>query len=76
MVKFITTISFGCEIQRLIAVLTLWAGFHAFYITTPTSSPPAKETIYPTLDPRWGIYFWFLLAEGMGGVLGNKPSRQ
>jgi hypothetical protein len=34
MVKFIKTISFGYETQSLIAVLTLYSGFHAFS-TTP-----------------------------------------
>jgi hypothetical protein len=45
MVRFIKTISFGCETPNFIAVLTLYAGFHAFSTTTLTSSPPAKETI-------------------------------
>ena len=43
MVKFIKTISFGCETQSLIAVLTLYGGFHAFSTTTLTSFPPAKK---------------------------------
>jgi hypothetical protein len=46
MLKFIKTISFGCETQSLIAVLTLYTGFHAFSTTTLTSFPPARE---PTL---------------------------
>jgi hypothetical protein len=33
-VKFIKTVSFGCEIQSLIAVLTVYAAFHA--ISTPS----------------------------------------
>jgi hypothetical protein len=44
-VKFIKIISFECETQSLIAVLTLYTGFHAFSTTTLTSFPPAKETI-------------------------------
>jgi len=71
MVKFIKTISFGCETQSLIAVLTLYAGFHAFSTTTLTSSPPAKEIIYSTLQPEWGMHSWYLLAEGKGDVLDN-----
>jgi len=71
MVKVIKTISFGCKTQSLIAVLTLYAGFHAFSTTTLTSSPPAKETIYSTLQPEWGMHSWYLSAEGKGGVLGN-----
>jgi len=71
MLKFIKTISFGCETQSLIAVLTLYTGFHAFSTTTLTSSPLAKETTYSTLHPHWGMHFWYLLAEGKGGVLGN-----
>jgi len=67
MVKFIKTISFGCETQSLIAVLTLYAGFCAFSTTTLTS---AKVTIQ-TLHPKWGMHSWYLLAEGKGGVLGN-----
>jgi hypothetical protein len=71
MVKFIKTILFGCETQSLIAVLTLYAGFHAFSTTTLTSSLPAKETIYSTLHPKRGMHSWYLSAEGKGGVLGN-----
>jgi len=71
MVKFIKKNSFGCQTQNLIAVLTLYAGFHAFSTTTLTSSPPAKETIYSTLHPKWGMHSWYLSAEGKGGVLGN-----
>jgi hypothetical protein len=67
--KFIKTISFGCETQSLIAVLTFYASFHAFSTTTLTSSPPAKETIYSTLHPKWGIHFWYLSAEGKGVCL-------
>jgi hypothetical protein len=52
MVKFIKTILFGYETQSLIAVLTLYGGFHAFSTTTLTSFPPAKETIYSTLHPK------------------------
>jgi hypothetical protein len=71
MVKFIKTILFGCETQSLIAVLTLYAGFHVFSTITLTSSPPAKETIYSTLQPKWRMHSWYLSAEGKGGVLGN-----
>jgi len=71
MVKFMKTISFGCETQSLIAVLTLYAGFHAISTTTLTSSPPAKETIYSTLDPKRGIHSWYLSAEEQRVVLGN-----
>jgi len=71
MVKFMKTILFGCETQSLIAVLTLYAGFHAFSTTTLTSSPLAKETIYSTLHPKRGMHSWYLSAEGQGGVLGN-----
>jgi len=71
MVKFIKTISFGCETQSLIAVLTLDVGFHAFSTTTLTSSASAKETIYCTLHPKWRMHSWYLSAEGKGGVLGN-----
>jgi hypothetical protein len=39
MVKVIKTISFEGETQSLIAVLSLYAGFHAFASTTLTSSP-------------------------------------
>jgi hypothetical protein len=56
MVKLIKKILYGCEIQSLIAVLTLYAGFHAFSTTTLTSVPPAKETIYSTLHPKWGMH--------------------
>jgi hypothetical protein len=52
MVKLMKTISFGCETQSLIAVVTLYAGFHAFSTTTLTSSTPANETIYSTLHPN------------------------
>jgi hypothetical protein len=76
MVIFIKIISFGCETQSLIAVLTLYGGFHAFSTTTLTSFPPAKETIYSTLHPKWGMHSWHLLAEGKGCVLGNQPGRQ
>jgi len=76
MVKFIKTILFRCETQSLIAVLTLYTGFHAFSTPTMTSSPPAKETIYSTLHPKWGMHSWYLSAEGKGGVLGNYPGRQ
>jgi hypothetical protein len=76
MVKFIKTILFRCETQSLIAVLTLYGGFHAFFTTTLTSFPPAKETIYSTLYPMWGMHSWHLLAEGKGGVLGNQPDKQ
>ena len=76
MVKFIKIISFECETQRLIAVLTLFAGFHAFSTTTLVSSPPAKETIYSTVHPKWGMHCWYLSTEGQGGVHGNLPCRQ
>jgi hypothetical protein len=76
MVKFIKTNLFGCETQSLIAVLTLYGGFYAFSTTTLTSFPPAKETIYSTLHPKWGMHSWHLLAEGKGCVLGNQPGRQ
>jgi hypothetical protein len=75
MVKFIKTILFGCETQSLIAVLTLYGGFHAFSTTTLTF-PPAKETIYSTLHSKWGMHSWHHLTEGKGGVLGNQPGRQ
>jgi len=67
MVRFIQTISFGCETQSLIAVLTLYAGFHAFSTTTLTSSPPAKTTIYSTVHPEWGTHSRYLSAVGKGG---------
>ena len=76
MVKFIKTISFGCETQSLIAVLTLHAGFHAFSTTTLTSSPPAKETIYSTHHPGWGMHSWYHSAKEKGGVIANYPGRQ
>ena len=62
MVKSIKTILFGCATQSLIAVLTLYIGFHAFSTTTLTSSPSAKETIYSTLHLKWGMHFWHLSA--------------
>jgi len=71
MVKFIKTILFGCETQSLMAVLTLYASFHAVSTTTLTSAPPPKETIYSTLHPKWGMHSWYLLAEEKRGVLGN-----
>jgi len=71
MVKLTKPILFGCETQRLIAVLTLYAGFDAFSTTTLTSSPPAKDTIYCTLYLEWGMHPWYPVAEGKGGVLGN-----
>jgi len=76
MVKFIKTILFGCETQSLIAVLTLYTGFHVFSTTILTSSPPAEETICSTLHRKWGMHSWYLLAEVKGGVLGNWPGRQ
>jgi hypothetical protein len=69
MVKFIKKISFGCEIQSLIAVLTLYGGFQAFSTTTLTSFPPAKETIYSTLHPKWGIHSWSFRQRGRGVCL-------
>jgi len=76
MVKFIKTISFRCETQSLIAVLTLYGGFHAFSTTTLPSFPPAKEKIYSILHPKWGMHSWHLSAEGKGGMLHNQPGRQ
>jgi hypothetical protein len=76
MVKFIKAILVGCETQSLIAVLTLYGGFHTFSTTTLISFPPAKETIYSTLHPKQGMHSWRLLAEGKGGVLGKQPGRQ
>jgi len=67
----IKTILFVCETHSLIAVFTLFAGFHAFSNTTLTSSPHGQETIYSTRKPHWGIHSSYLLAEGKGGVLGN-----
>jgi hypothetical protein len=64
MVKFIKTISFECETQSLIAVLTFYAGFHAFSTTTRTSFPSTKETICSILHPKWGMHPWHLPAEG------------
>jgi len=69
MVRFIKTISFVCETQSLIAVLTLYVGFHAFSTTTLTSSPPAKETIYHPVHPKWGMHSWHLSADGKGVCL-------
>jgi hypothetical protein len=63
MVKFIKTILFGCETQSLNTVLTLYGGFHAFSTTTLTSFPPAKDTIYSTLHPKWAMHSWHLSAE-------------
>jgi hypothetical protein len=71
MVKFIKENLFGCEIQSIIAVLTLYTGFHAFSTTTLTSVPLANETIYSTLYPKWGMHSWNLLAEGKGCVFGK-----
>jgi len=76
MVKFTKTISFGCETQSLSAVLTLYVGFHAVFTTTLTSSPPAKETIYSTPQPKWGMHSWYLVAEGKVGVLGIQRGWQ
>jgi hypothetical protein len=42
MVKFIKMILFGCETQSLMAVLTLYGGFHAFSTTTLTSFSTCK----------------------------------
>jgi len=55
MVKFTKTILFGSETQSIIAVLTLYGGFHAFSTNTLTSFPPAKETINSTLHSKWGM---------------------
>jgi hypothetical protein len=71
MIKFIYTIVFGCEIHSLIAVLTLYAGFHRFPTTTLTTSPAANQTIYSTVRQEWGMYSCYPLAEGRGGVLGT-----
>jgi len=69
--KFIKTISFGCATPSLIAVLTLYAGYHAFSPTTLTSSPPAKVTICSTLHSKCGMHSWYLSEEGKGGVFGT-----
>jgi hypothetical protein len=71
MLKFTKTISLGCETHSLIAVLTLYAGFHTFSTTTLTTSLPAKETTYSTLYPKWGMHSLYILTEGEGGVLSN-----
>jgi len=76
MVKFTKPISFGCKTQILNAVLPLYGGFHAFSTVTLTPFPPAKETIYCTLYPKWGMHSWHILAKGKGDVLGNQPGRQ
>jgi hypothetical protein len=57
------TILFGGETQSLIAVLTFYAAFHAFYTTTWTSFPSTKETIYSILYLISGIHLWNLSAE-------------
>ena len=69
MVKFIKTILFWCETQSLIAVLTLYGGFHAFSTITLTSFPPAKETIYSTLLPKWECIRGIFRQRGRGVCL-------
>ena len=74
-VKSIKTIAFGCETESLIAVLTLYGGFHVYFITT-LISPPANDTIHSTFKPKWGMHSWYLSVVGKGGVLGDWPGRQ
>lgn len=45
MVKFMKIIRYGCEIQILIVVVTLFAGFHILSTITLRSFPPAKATM-------------------------------
>jgi hypothetical protein len=76
LVKFMETISFGCETQSLIAVLTLNDGFHAVTTTTLTSFLPANDRIYSTLHQKLEWHSGHLSVVGESGVLGNQPGWQ
>jgi hypothetical protein len=63
MLKFINTISFGCKIRSLIAVLTRYTSICILSIITLISLLLVKDRIYSTFKSKWGMHISHRLAE-------------